>query len=190
MSADIVLLAKAMDFAARAHVNQRRKGQVQEPYINHPIDVCRRLADATGGTDVNLIAAGLLHDTMEDQGISYDQLAKEFNADVASLVREVTDDMAIPKPERKLLQVKFAGSKSPRAKKLRLADKTSNLYSLLTSPPPHWGMERRFAYFEWAKQVADNCRGVCPHLEARFDEAYQRQSLLSAGLPMIDVKAP
>lgn len=178
MSADIVLLIKAMEFAARVHVHQRRKGKVAEPYINHPIDVCYRLAEATNGEDVELMVAGLLHDTMEDQGVSFDELKGLFGVDVASLVEEVTDDMSLAKPERKLMQVKLAAGKSPRAKKLRLADKTSNLYSLFISPPLHWEMERRQAYFEWAKQVADNCRGVCSHLERKFDEAYQLKSQL------------
>jgi len=183
MSVDIVLLTSAMDFAARMHVSQRRKGMVAEPYINHPIDVSNRLAVATNGEDTNLIVAGLLHDLIEDQGVSYDELAAQFGSDVAALVNEVTDDMTLAKPERKLLQVRFAASKSPRAKMLRLADKTSNLHSLLTSPPPHWDMARRQAYFEWARQVADNCRRVNAYLEAEFDKAYQQRIRLEMTCP-------
>lgn len=174
----VVSIAQALDYAARKHVHQRRKGQLAEPYINHLTDVSRRLAEATNGSDVELVIAGLLHDVMEDCDVRHDELQNQFGADVASLVREVTDDMTLAKPERKLLQVRFAASKSPRAKMLRLADKTSNLHSLLTSPPPHWDMDRRQAYFEWAKQVADNCRGINSHLEAEFDLAYQQRSRL------------
>lgn len=171
-------MARALDFAASKHVHQRRKGILAEPYVNHLTDVARRLAEATQGTDVDLIIAGLLHDVMEDCGVRYEELSDLFGADVAALVKEVTDDISLPKSERKLKQVRFAASKSPRAKMLRLADKTSNLHSLLTSPPPHWDLTRRIAYFDWAKQVADNCRGVNPHLEAAFYETYQDRAKL------------
>lgn len=175
MHKDIVAIAKAVDFAARSHVNQRRKGQSAEPYVNHVTDVARMLAETTDGKDTTLIIAGLLHDTIEDTQVTHDELASQFSQDVADLVVEVTDNMKLPKPERKLLQVAAAPFKSPRAKMLRIADKTSNLYSLLTSPPPHWDYERRREYFEWAKRVVDGCRGHNSRLEALFDAAYERR---------------
>ncbi len=180
---NIVRLTAALDYAARKHANQRRKGVLAEPYINHPADVSRRLAEATSGCDLDLIVAGLLHDVMEDCGVPQEELVNEFGAGVSSLVREVTDDMALDKAERKRRQIRLAGASSPRAKMLRLADKTSNLYSLLTSPPPHWSMERRHAYFAWAREVADACRGVNPYLDAGFDKAYQQRFLLDALQP-------
>lgn len=183
----IVRLTEALDYAARMHVHQRRKGALAEPYINHLTDVSQRLAAATQGEDVNLVIAGLLHDVLEDCGVQYEELRGRFGDDVASLVREVTDDMTLDKPERKKRQLRFSASLSPRAKMLRLADKTSNLHSLLTSPPPHWNLERRQAYFEWAKDVADNCRGLNARLEEEFDRAYQQRallpSLMTAGPP-------
>ena len=49
MSKDIVQFARALDFAAEKHVHQRRKGELEEPYINHLVDVTRLLAAATEG---------------------------------------------------------------------------------------------------------------------------------------------
>lgn len=175
MGHDIVRMAEALDFAATKHVHQRRKGELSEPYVNHVIEVARLIAVATEGNDPNLVIAALLHDTMEDQGVGYEELCERFGDDVANLVREVTDDMSIPKPERKLLQQRNASLQSPRAKMLRIADKTSNLHSLLNSPPKHWDMARKREYFEWARRVIDGCRGVNAKLEAVFDAAYQQR---------------
>lgn len=176
MHQDILKISRALDFAAKKHVHQRRKGELAEPYINHLTDVARMLAEATDGRDTTLIIAGLLHDTIEDQNVRHEELIQAFSQEVADLVLEVTDDMTIAKPERKLLQVAYAPFKSPRAKMLRIADKTSNLNSVLTSAPAHWDLARRREYFEWAKRVIDGCRGVNAHLETLFDQAYAKRT--------------
>jgi guanosine-3',5'-bis(diphosphate) 3'-pyrophosphohydrolase len=178
MCKDILKISIALDFAAKTHIHQRRKGELAEPYVNHLTDVARMLAEATEGHDTTLIIAGLLHDTIEDHNVSQEELTRLFSREVTDLVLEVTDDMTIPKPQRKLLQVANAPLKSPRAKMLRIADKTSNLNSVLTSAPPYWSIERRREYFEWAKRVVDGCRGVNAHLEVLFDAAYQKRSLI------------
>lgn len=126
---------KAADAAARWHVHQRRKGAAEEPYINHLVEVAMLVAEATGGSDTNLVVAGLLHDAIEDCEVARELIAETFGEDVASIVEEVTDDKSLPKAERKEEQVKTAPTKSPRAKILKLADKVSNLRALAASPP-------------------------------------------------------
>ena len=84
---------------------------------------------------------------------------------------EVTDDKSLPKAERKRRQVESAPSKSTGAKRIKLADKTSNLTSLVYSPPDGWPRERLVAYIDWAEQVAAGCRGIDAMLEAEFDTA-------------------
>src|SRR5258708_30666212 len=118
---------KAADAAARWHVHQRRKGAAQEPFINHLIEVAMLAADAPGGGDSNLWMAELLHDAIEDCKVTKPLIAEMFGDDVASLVDEVTDDTSLPKEVRKRKQVETSPKKSPRAKILKLADKTSNL---------------------------------------------------------------
>jgi len=61
--------------------------------------------------------------------------------------------------------------KSPRAKMLKLADKTSNLRAVAASPPSDWSVKRRMQYVEFARKVAAGIRGVSPKLEQQFDEA-------------------
>lgn len=153
MSDQIVSFARALDFAARKHTAQRRKGEAHEPYINHLAEVALLLAEATEGKDLNLVLAGLLHDTIEDTKTTYEELVEEFDKDVAGLVREVTDDKSLPKAERKELQVQTAPHKSDRAKMIKIADKISNLQSILNSPPAGWGEKLKREYFEWAAKV-------------------------------------
>lgn len=178
MTEDIVRMAKAIDFAAREHSPQRRKGAAAEPYVNHLAEVAALVAEATQGADANLVIAAYLHDTIEDCEVPYEILLAEFGKDVADLVREVTDDKNLLKTERKRLQVEHARSATPRAKHIKLADKISNLNSILASPPADWSAERKREYFEWAAKVVAGCRGVNPWLEARFDAAYARRAEL------------
>ena len=87
------------------------------------------------------------------------------------LVAVATDDKTLPKAERKRLQIVHAPSRSPRAKLLKLADKTSNLRAMAASPPADWPVERRRDYVDWARAVVDGLRGASPWLEERFDAA-------------------
>jgi (p)ppGpp synthase/HD superfamily hydrolase len=169
----VLLFARALDFAARKHVHQRRKGELAEPYVNHLSDVARLLAEATKGEDIAVVIAGLLHDTIEDTETTFAELTKEFGAEVAGLVSEVTDDKSLPKAERKRLQVETAPKKSARARMIKLADKTSNLHSMIASPPKDWSSQRKRDYIEWAERVVAGCRGVNAHLEEEFERATQ-----------------
>jgi guanosine-3',5'-bis(diphosphate) 3'-pyrophosphohydrolase len=163
---------RAARFAAEKHVRQKRKGAAAEPYINHLLEVAQLVADSLPEMDVNLVSAALLHDTIEDTDATREEIEARFGPDVASLVSEVTDDKSLPKQERKRLQVENAPKKSPRAQRIKLADKISNLRSLLSSPPEDWDVQRRKEYFEWAKKVVDGLPAADPGLKAEFDAAY------------------
>jgi (p)ppGpp synthase/HD superfamily hydrolase len=176
MSTDLVRLAHAADYAARQHIAQRRKGSRAEPYVNHLTEVAALLAEATDGGDVVLLMGGLLHDTLEDTDATYEDLVQRFGPDVAALVAEVTDDKSLPKEERKRLQIEKTAAKSQRAKLLKLADKTSNLRSLVASPPEGWPPARLRDYVVWAHDVVRSCRGLNARLEVAFDQAYEQAS--------------
>jgi (p)ppGpp synthase/HD superfamily hydrolase len=165
----LLLVAQAADFAARRHCDQRRKGIGREPYINHLAEVAFLLAEAT--SDATLIAAGYLHDTLEDTATEFEELEALFGKDIAVLVAEVTDDKSLAKAERKLLQVTKTASKSIGARLIKIADKTSNLRAIALSPPAEWGAERALEYVDWAEQVVANCRGLNSALEGNFDAA-------------------
>src|SRR5882724_7807504 len=171
---DVRLLAKAWHVAAVQHIDQRRKGRRAEPYLNHLAEVADLVAEATEGKDAKLVAAAILHDTVEDAGLSAAELERLFGADVARLVLEVTDDKDLPRAERKRLQVANAAKKSRRAKILKLADKTSNLRSISVSPPVDWSRTRQRDYLDWARAVVEGLRGTNEWLEAEFDEASGR----------------
>lgn len=168
---DPAVLFRALVFAADRHRNQRRKGADASPYINHPIAVAAVLANAGKVTDETLLVAAVLHDTVEDTQTTFDELDVRFGPEVAAIVREVTDDKALPKGERKRLQIEHAASASPRAKQLRIADKICNLRDVASAPPVGWSLERRREYIEWAEAVVANCRGVNALLDREFANA-------------------
>jgi GTP diphosphokinase / guanosine-3',5'-bis(diphosphate) 3'-diphosphatase len=151
---------KAADAAARWHVHQRRKGPADEPYINHLVEVAMLVAEATGGVDTNLVIAALLHDAIEDCEVPRELIAETFGEEVASIVEEVTDDKTLPKAARKNAQIETAATKSPKAKILKLADKTSNLRAIAASAPSDWSVKRRIEYVRWAREVVEGLRGV------------------------------
>lgn len=162
----------ATRFAARKHRQQRRKGAEQDPYINHPIELLNILANHAGITDPVVLLAALLHDTVEDTDTTFEELTTQFGAEVAHVVKELTDDKTLPKATRKQLQVEHAPHMSERAKLVKLADKTSNLRDIANSPPPDWSVERRVEYCDWSRRVVEQLRGTHPVLEALFDRAY------------------
>ena len=174
-SADLPLFLQALEFAADKHRDQRRKDAAASPYINHPIALANVLVREGGVTDPEVLAAALLHDTLEDTQTTPAELAAAFGPAVASIVEEVTDDKSLPKAERKRLQVEHAAGMSREAKLVKLADKICNLRDMADHPPAKWDLVRRREYFEWAKAVIDRLRGVHPRLEQLFDAAYARR---------------
>jgi (p)ppGpp synthase/HD superfamily hydrolase len=156
-------------FAAEKHAAQRRKGAAAEPYINHLLEVAGLVASAGPEVDTNLVIAALLHDTIEDTGVTEAEITERFGADVAHLVVEVTDDKSLSKAERKRLQIVNAPKKSARAQAIKLADKISNLRAILSSPPVDWTDQRKAEYFDWAREVVEGLSAPNPLLKAEFD---------------------
>lgn len=168
------LVLKALAFAADKHRNQRRKDRDASPYINHPIALASVLCNEAGITDERVLAAALLHDTVEDTDTTEAEITARFGPEISRIVMEVTDDKALPKAERKRLQVLHANHVSPEAKLVKLADKICNLRDIHHSPPADWSAEQRTRYREWAKAVIDQVRGSHPELERLFDDIHQR----------------
>jgi len=172
MPNDNALLLKAASLAAYKHRKHFRKDVDRTPYILHPLAVARALVEEGGVDDAELLAAALLHDTLEDTDTTASELETAFGPRIAKLVAEVSDDKALPKAERKRLQVERAGRASPAAQQLKIADKLCNLRDIVAIPPADWSVERKRAYFDWAKEVVDRVRGANAALAARFDEIY------------------
>jgi (p)ppGpp synthase/HD superfamily hydrolase len=170
MLAPVRLVSEAAELAARRHNGMARKGRGNEPYINHLTEVANLLSTATDGADAELVAAGWLHDAIEDTGTTREELAQKFSERVASLVVECTDDMGLPKAERRRLQVVNAPHKSPGAKLIKIADKISNIGARVHPEPSREEREDLIDYTNWAEQVVAGCRGGNAWLDTKFDQ--------------------
>ncbi|XP_064525484.1 guanosine-3',5'-bis(diphosphate) 3'-pyrophosphohydrolase MESH1 [Pseudopipra pipra] len=177
MGSDVARLLEAADFAARKHKEQRRKDPEGTPFINHPIGVARILAHEAGVTDIVVLQAALLHDTVEDTDTTLSEIEELFGMDVRRVVEEVTDNKMLPKMERKRLQVERAPGCSPRAKLVQLADKLYNLRDLNRCTPQGWSAERVQEYFRWAALVVSGLRGTSAPLEGALQRLFEERGV-------------
>jgi len=168
------LILKAAHFAAQKHRDQRRKDEDSSPYINHPISVAEIISGIGNVEDPEVLAAALLHDTIEDTKTTPEELIDNFGKRVCNLVQEVTDDKTLPKLERKQRQIDHAKEISEGAALIKLGDKISNVTDITTTPPTGWNSHRRLEYFDWAEKVIDNCPKVNEKLENHFKDSIQK----------------
>ena len=169
---DMSLVLKALTFAAHKHRDQRRKDIVASPYINHPIQLADVLCNEGGITDSEVLAAAILHDTIEDTQTTAEELTENFGQAICDIVMEVSDDNSLCKTDRKQQQIDHAPHISHKAKLVKLADKICNLRDVIDNAPAGWELQRRQDYFDWAKAVIDGCRGAHSRLESVFDAVY------------------
>ena len=127
-STDISMIEKAYKVASEAHEGQKRKSG--EPYIIHPLCVAIILADLE--LDKETIVAGLLHDVVEDcDGISIEDIRREFGDIVASYVYQESEDKSKTWVERKGHTIDFLKNRASRnAKIIALGDKLANIRAL------------------------------------------------------------
>ena len=168
------LILNAADFAAYKHRNQRRKDEEKTPYINHPIAVAKIISEIGNIEDPEILAAALLHDTIEDTKTTPEELIDNFGERVCNLVQEVTDDKTLPKLERKQRQIDHAKEISEGAALIKLGDKISNVTDITNTPPTNWDSNRRLEYFDWAEKVINNCPKVNEKLENHFKDSIQK----------------
>lgn len=167
---------RADKFAAQAHSGQFRDGlpgAPKVPYIEHPRAVASILKDEAGIHDEAVLSAALLHDTIEDCGLTHDQLSKRFGSEVADLVAELTNDPAVPYSGKTAAQIAKAKDMSAKAAAVKIADKTANLRNIL-SASPNWTTERKRKYFDDARQVVQAMGAKHPRLVALFEQIYNK----------------
>lgn len=135
--ADLSVIERAWDYARDAHDGQVRESG--EPYFDHPVAVAFILADMN--LDPNTIAAGLLHDVIEDTGRSYEEISQVFGSEIATLVDGVTklsrmDFKSREEQQAESLRKMFvAMAKDIRVILIKLADRLHNMQTLDFSPP-------------------------------------------------------
>jgi GTP pyrophosphokinase len=136
-NADVSVVAKAYNYAEMAHSNAQTRFS-GERYFIHPYNVALILADLH--VDVQTIAAGLLHDVVEDTGITYDDIKREFGEEIANMVDGVTKLSKVKyrnKEERQaesLRKMIIAMSKDIRVVIIKLADRLHNIRTLEYMP--------------------------------------------------------
>ena len=130
---DTDLLDRAIVFAVRAHAGTERRGK-GFPYIVHPMEAVAIVSTMTA--DQELLAAAALHDTVEDTGVSVEQLRAEFGERVARLVEDESDAFVEGVPEgeswhgRKQAAIERLSRASHEAKMVALGDKLSNMRAI------------------------------------------------------------
>ncbi|MBL8923577.1 MAG: bifunctional (p)ppGpp synthetase/guanosine-3',5'-bis(diphosphate) 3'-pyrophosphohydrolase [Myxococcaceae bacterium] len=169
-------LARTLDFAAKAHGDQRVPGS-GAPYVVHLVKVATEVLRAFAETrdfDVDLaVTCALLHDSVEDAGVAPEVLAKEFGVAVAAGVSALTKDDALEKPLRMADSLKRLAVQPREVQLVKLADRVTNL----EPPPPHWTRARRLAYRDEARLILDALGAAHGPLARRLGErieAYQR----------------
>jgi guanosine-3',5'-bis(diphosphate) 3'-pyrophosphohydrolase len=146
-------LLEAVSFAARAHDGQRRKDR-QTPYASHPFRVCLIVRHVFGIADPAVLAAAVLHDTIEDTPTDFDDLAERFGTDVAGWAAMLSKDMRLPEADRERAY-KEALARAPwQVKMCKLGDMYDNLLD-----SGHLSGDKRLRTFR-------RCRGYLAALDA------------------------
>jgi len=124
---------RAIDFAMEKHCGQFRKG-TDIPYINHPLEALEIVSSITDDDDV--LCAAVLHDVIEDAGVTFNELKEQFGEEVALLVADESEDKreelpaAITWKLRKEESLKHLQDASKEAKIVALGDKLSNILAI------------------------------------------------------------
>jgi guanosine-3',5'-bis(diphosphate) 3'-pyrophosphohydrolase len=126
MKRDNDLWQKAASFAARAHRHQLRKDG-RTPYVAHAFRVAFTLRHVFGCEDESVLAAALLHDTIEDCDIDYDDILEAFGKRVADLVVVMTKDMRLIESEREEVYDRQLADGPWEGRLIKLGDVFDNL---------------------------------------------------------------
>lgn len=136
-NADLPLVRRAYEFAARAHEGQTRKSG--DPYVTHPLSVAHIISELK--LDVASVCAGLLHDCVEDTSATVEQLDELFGKEIAFLVEGVTKLGKLPYSTREEQQAEnfrkmlLAMARDIRVILVKLCDRLDNMRSLHHLPP-------------------------------------------------------
>lgn len=164
----MLLQKRALDWATTWHRDQNRKyPNVAVPYASHVAGVAAILA--RHGFDEHVVAAGALHDVLEDCGVSYEELARRFGERVATLVRHTSEeDKSLPWEERKARYLEHFGEKPWEAQAITLADKIDNFASIVVCASDWgdpWAMFKRGKDAQLARfdALLAAARALAPH---------------------------
>ncbi|TAF99477.1 MAG: bifunctional (p)ppGpp synthetase/guanosine-3',5'-bis(diphosphate) 3'-pyrophosphohydrolase [Cytophagia bacterium] len=160
---------QTISFAAKAHASQKILG-MDIPYLKHLAAVTMEVASAILHTpeanfDIDFaIQCGLLHDTIEDTYIKYDEIEISFGKKVADGVLALTKNESLPKENQMMDSLERILLQPKEVRVVKICDRIDNLYS----PPIYWTPEKRKYYQKEGQLILDTLQGVCPYAEARL----------------------
>jgi guanosine-3',5'-bis(diphosphate) 3'-pyrophosphohydrolase len=120
------IIFAAASFAARAH-RQHLRTDKETPYFSHPVRVCLIVRQLFGFDDPRMLAAALLHDTIEDTTTDCDDLIEHFGPEVARWVAALSKDSRLPYDEREAAYCRQLAAADWQVKVIKLADVYDNL---------------------------------------------------------------
>lgn len=174
------MIDSALETAAAAHQNQFRKG-TDIPYITHPCAVALLLCEA--GCPARVIAAGILHDILEDTPLTLDSIQKKFGDEIAAIVEGCSEpDRALPWEERKEHTLESLKTAPEEVRLVSCADKLHNIRTIAAEQVRMgdrvWerfnrGREKQAWYYRGlvGSLRPGGCRGEAQWLFDEFEEA-------------------
>ena len=168
---------EALDYAAWAHGDQKVPGK-EYSYIVHLATVCMEILAAVGREeqlDADLaVQCALLHDVIEDAGVSFEALQARFGESVAQGVLALSKNAALTDKKEKMIDSLERIRMRPREIwMVKIADRICNLQE----PPRHWSREKRARYQEEARFILEELGAASPYLAGRLQakiDAYSR----------------
>lgn len=183
---DFHCVLRGLVAAAHAHESAVRKS-TGAPYLIHPVEMVIFLLAGCGVEDVEVLVAALLHDTVEDSGVTIKGIQTMFEKGgyprVHSIVAEVTDDRGpnSTREMRKRAQLSHAPHLSESARLVKSADMQNNLCSIIKEgPPSKWTVAYTQGYFLWKYEIVKMIQGVNTVVDMAL------QNIFEAGVFVID----
>lgn len=172
------MVKSALRLAVRSHWGQNRKHS-DTPYIVHPMRVAASVLGFVGLRHhalPTIISAALLHDVIEDCGVTHSTISDEVSSDVADIVVELTNtskQTGLPRRERKAMDREHISGASWAAKLTKLADRTDNLLECARTSPDDF----KALYLRESKELFSVLRGVNAAAEQEYLDALKVLSL-------------
>jgi len=160
----------SLTMAAHYHGLQKRKSDGM-PYLCHLIEVADLLINVANVVNKDEISAAILHDIIEDTGISLENLEGQVSAKALSIITFLTEDKMLSLEHRRIEVVIKLKSASDAIKRVKLADVCSNVSQI----PEGWDKTRLTDYYKYTDQIAEACKSGCVAL---FNEYMKRRSTI------------
>ncbi|HLO60166.1 MAG TPA: HD domain-containing protein [Bacteroidales bacterium] len=162
------LYQEAIKFAAVKHKDQKFPGYDDIPYLVHVCDVAMEIlaipSHANGFDTGYAIQVALLHDTIEDTGTSYEELAVRFGKDIADGVSALTKNENLPKERRMADSLERIKKQRNEVWAVKLADRITNLQP----PPRHWNSPKKKEYLSESVFILEKLKQANEYLAGRL----------------------